>query len=128
MRLGSGHPTPGARHRGRDAGLETGFVVRLPSIPRAEMSEALSIRRDLSRCLGAFRRGVRALSEELEAVPESPDFLVEIVQELWQQQVAPQLNELKSRVEDDSSLRELAVRGGGARPGQPASLGSSRWG
>jgi hypothetical protein len=119
VELGIFAPTPIARRLGKNAAMADGLFDCLPSFPNATTSEILDIRTELSPSLGAFRKGIGSLTENLDVAPEDPDFGNE-VEYAWNETVAPQIDEIEEIVRQNKSMTDLMKRfgrdsiGGGA--------------
>lgn len=120
---------PLSRKHGSDAAMASGLFDFLPNFPHANTSEILDIRQALDKPLRAFRRGVRELSSEIDEEPESPQFGAAI-EDCWNLQVRPALDEIEEAILENSSLRDLlgrSIRDGASLPGltAAATLGAS---
>lgn len=115
---------PMSRRHGSDAAMASGLFDYLPNFPHANTSEILDIRDDLDAPLKAFRIGIRNLSKEISTDPESAEFGSEI-EDSWNLQVRPALDEIDALIRDNSSLSNLlgrTVRESASLPGLTAAV------
>jgi hypothetical protein len=109
VELGIFAPTPAARRLGKNAAMADGLFDCLPSFQNATTSEILDIRTELSPSLGAFRHGVGSLAENLEVMPEDPNFGDE-VEYAWNLKVAPAIDEIEETIRQNRSMTDLMKR------------------
>ena len=89
----------------RQAALGAGLIARLPAFPKAPMDELLGLRDDLSGPLIQYRGAVVNYSKEMPDVL-GKDLQFEVAQ-LWEEQVAPAVQEIEQRLVDHAWVREL---------------------
>ncbi|TDD28351.1 hypothetical protein E1218_07475 [Kribbella turkmenica] len=102
-------PAPHYARRAKNSGVGLGLLGNLPHFPRADISEILDVRKELTHPLGMFRRAVTGLQAGVQVEYGDPDFGPQ-VDELYVSQVRPALDEIDQLVHDNLSLRELATR------------------
>lgn len=90
----------------RQAALGAGLIARLPAFPQARMDELLDLRQDLAVPLIRYRGAVVGYSKQIPNVL-GQDLEFEISQ-LWEEQVAPAVQEVEQRLADHPLVRELA--------------------
>ena len=98
--------TPVAKRLGQHASMADGLFDHLPLFPYASTSEILDIRTELSPALGAFRAGVSGLTKNIDVAAEDPKFGEEI-EDAWNTEVAPALDEIEATIKDNSSMSDL---------------------
>jgi hypothetical protein len=96
----------GAERRGKQAAAATGFIGRMPALPRASMEQVLDVREELREPLGRFRPAVIRLARLIEGGMLSDDFAEE-VQDIYDSEVAPALEDIAGAFTRDAYLREL---------------------
>jgi hypothetical protein len=98
--------TPVAKRLGQHASMADGLFDHLPLFPYASTYEILDIRTELSPALGAFRAGVSGLTKNIDVAAEDPKFGEEI-EDAWNTEVAPALDEIEATIKDNSSMSDL---------------------
>jgi len=96
----------GAERRGKQAAAATGFIGRMPALPRASMKQVLDVREELREPLGRFRPAVIRLARLIEGGMLSGDVAAEI-QDIYDADVAPALEDIAAAFTRDAYLREL---------------------
>lgn len=102
-------PVPQVRQLGADASMAEGLFDKLPLFQYAKPREIIDIRTELSSSLGAFRLGVRSLTEDIDIAPEDPHFANEIA-DAWNQRVAPAIAEIEETIAENGSMTDLMQR------------------
>jgi hypothetical protein len=88
------------------AALGAGFVARLPAFTEAPMDEVLGLRGDLDGPLTRYRAAIAKFSH---TVPRMVGRDLEFeVGHLWEQEVAPALEEIGDLLHENAYVRELA--------------------
>ncbi|MBO0609878.1 hypothetical protein [Myceligenerans salitolerans] len=95
----------------KQAAVGGGLVAKLPSFPNSGMHDVLMLREDLGSPLGRYRRAVVALSEKLRSQAFDEESAVE-VEDLWRNDVAPTLDDLRDGMERHTFVRHLAKQVG----------------
>ena len=95
-----------ANRRGRQAAAATGFIARMPALPRASMDQVIEVRGELSEPLIRFRRAVIRIARMMEADLRSEDLAGE-TQDLYDSEVAPVLEEIAAAFTSNAYIREL---------------------
>lgn len=93
--------------RGRQIGAAAHLMSYLPAFPSASVSEILAIRNELMNPLIRFRSAVVKLAHLIDSAPYEPDFSVRI-EELYRDEVAPAVLEIREQVESNRFLQQLA--------------------
>ncbi|HVF14199.1 MAG TPA: hypothetical protein VM942_06335, partial [Acidimicrobiales bacterium] len=112
VRVGMLNPSSKMRARGRQAGVATGFLARLPTFPRASMDEIVDIRAELDRPLVRFRAEMVNVADGLGVEAFEPEF-DQAAEEAWMSKVHPALLELEELVEE----KRLRTQFGAKLPG-----------
>lgn len=114
VREGTLKPTSHMRSRGRQAGVATGFLARLPTFPLATMDEVVDIRAELDRPLVRFRAEMVNVAGNLGVDAFDPAF-DQAAEEAWISKVRPALLELEELVEEKHLLTQFGAKlpGGG---------------
>jgi hypothetical protein len=89
--------------------MADGLFDHLPSFQYATTSEILDVRSELSKYLGAFRQGVGGLAKKIEVTPEDPEFGA-AVEDAWNSDVAPALDEIDETIRQNQSMADLTKR------------------
>lgn len=105
---------PQMRARGRQAGVATGFLARLPTFPLATMDEIVDIRAELDRPLVRFRSEMVNVGGSLGVDAFDPAF-DEAAEEAWISKVRPALLEIEELVDEKRLRTQFAAKppGGG---------------
>jgi len=93
-------------------GLSGDLLWRLPMFEKAGVSEVLEIRDELSEHLGAFRDAVATSVATIESAPWAVADFAEETDHVFRENVAPAVERIEQRVEDDRDLKELTLRYG----------------
>lgn len=88
------------------AALGAGFVARLPAFTEAPMDELLDLRNDLGSPLTRYRGAIAKFSATMPRLVGRD--LDHEVGHLWEQEVAPALEEINALLHDHTYVRELA--------------------
>jgi hypothetical protein len=112
VRQGVIQPSSADKRRGKHGGLSGDLLRRLPMFEKAGVSEVLEIRDELSEHLGAFRDAVAASAATIESAPWAVDDFAEEADLVFRENVAPAVERIEQRVEDDRGLKELTLRYG----------------
>ena len=118
-------PTPAAKRRSKHGGLSGDLLQRLPMFEKADISEVLDIREQLSETLGAFREAVADSASTIESASWEVDRFTEEAEIIFQEVVAPAVDRIQQQVEEDVYLKELTYRYGPSLLGGVASIGRS---
>ena len=117
-------PTPAAKRRSKHGGLSRDLLQRLPMFEKADISEVLNIREQLSETLGAFREAVADSASTIESASWEVDRFTEEAEIIFQEIVAPAVDRIQQQVEEDVYLKELTYRYGPSLLGGVASIGA----
>ena len=112
VRQGVIRPSSADKRRGKHGGLSGDLLRRLPMFEKATVSEVLEIRNELSAHLGAFRDAVATSAATIEAAPWAVDDFAAEADLVFRENVAPAVEQIEQRVEEDRGLRELSLRYG----------------
>jgi hypothetical protein len=112
VRQGVIRPSSADKHRGKHGGLSGYLLRRLPMFEKATVSEVLEIRNELSAHLGAFRDAVATSAATIEAAPWAVDDFAAEADLVFRENVAPAVERIEQRVEEDRDLKELTLRYG----------------
>jgi hypothetical protein len=112
VRQGVIRPSSADKRRGKHGGLSGDLLRRLPMFEKATVSEVLEIRNELSEHLGAFRDAVATSAATIEAAPWAVDDFAAEADLVFRENVAPAVERIEQRVEEDLGLRELSLRYG----------------
>jgi hypothetical protein len=112
VRKGVIRPSSADKRRGKHGGLSGDLLRRLPMFEKATVSEVLEIRNELSEHLGAFRDAVATSAATIEAAPWAVDDFAAEADLVFRENVAPAVERIEQRVEEDLGLRELSLRYG----------------
>lgn len=106
------HENDRTGRRSRQVSVGTSLLGMVPSFDHITVAEAIDVRTELSPAVVRFRSAVGKFERELAAsAPASPELEADIVA-LWHDIVAPELEDLRGRIDDNRSLRLL--QGGAA--------------
>ncbi|MDQ3603259.1 MAG: hypothetical protein M3385_05305 [Actinomycetota bacterium] len=105
-------PSPGDTRRSKQGELSGDLLRRLPMFEKAGVSEVLEIRDELSEHLGAFREAVATSAATIESAPWAVADFAEEADLVFRENVAPAVERIEQRVEDDRDLKELTLRYG----------------
>lgn len=86
-----------ANSRSRHTAVGTGLMERLPAFPNAPMTHVLEAREDLSEGRAKYRKSTKHLADMLQSATLDETLPSEI-DELWNDDVRPSLNELRKTV------------------------------
>jgi hypothetical protein len=112
VRQGVIRPSSTDKRRGKHGGLSGDLLRRLPMFEEATVSEVLEIRNELSAHLGAFRDAVATSAATIEAAPWAVDDFAAEADLVFRENVAPPVERIEQRVEEDRDLKELTLRYG----------------
>jgi hypothetical protein len=112
VREGVIRPSSADKRRGKHGGLSGDLLRRLPMFEKATVSEVLEIRNELSAQLGAFRDAVATSAARIEAAPWAVNDFAAEAGLVFRENVAPAIERIEERVEEDRGLRELSMRYG----------------
>lgn len=101
--------SPVADNRFRRSTMGTGLVERLPTFPDASMAEVLEARDELAEGRARYRAAVKTLAENLQSAALDETLPSEI-DELWHDEVRPQLEGMRKTVEASRLAREAGKR------------------
>ena len=93
--------------RGREIGAASELLGYLPAFPQASLSDILEIRDELQKPLIKFRAAMVRLARLIDTEPYEAEFR-EAVEQIFREEVAPAIEELREEVEANSYLRQLA--------------------
>lgn len=117
-------PTPATKRRGKHGGLSGDLLQRLPMFEKADLSEVLDIRDQLSEHLGGFREAVAESAATIESAPWEVERFAEEAELVFQETVAPAVDRIEERVKTDTDLRALTYKYGPSLLGGSASIGA----
>jgi hypothetical protein len=92
--------------KGREAGLASDLLRRLPLFEDAPVDEILSIRRELDGSLIRFRDAVARFSDGMRAAGWDPEF-VDDAEDVFVREVEPAVQEIEDAVRDSSFVAQL---------------------
>ena len=92
--------------KGRQAGLASDLLRRLPLFEDAPVDEILSIRRELNGPLVRFRDAVARFSDGMRATGWDPEF-VDDAEDVFVREVEPAVQEIEDAVRDSSFVAQL---------------------
>ena len=92
--------------KGRQAGLTSDLLRRLPLFEDAPVDEILSIRRELDGSLIRFRDAVARFSDGMRAAGWDPEF-VDDAEDVFVREVEPAVQEIEDAVRDSSFVAQL---------------------
>lgn len=101
--------SPVADNRFRRSAVGTGLVERLPTFPDASMSEVLRARTELAEGRARYRVAVKHLAENLQSAALDETLPSEI-DELWNDEVRPELEGMRNTVTASRLARETGKR------------------
>lgn len=100
-------PSSVAILRSSEALLGGGFLIRLPALDVAPMTELLDLRRDLGGPLSRYRSGVANLASRLSSGPFDPE-VEEWVDHLFVSTVVPAVHEIREEMSAHGLVRDMA--------------------
>jgi hypothetical protein len=98
---------PTARRRGKNVGVASEFIARVPAFPEASIAEILGVREDLRPPLTRFRSAVSAFSSHVEAAAHEKDFAAEVA-DIYLAEVEPALQDIREAVDGNTYLKQLS--------------------
>lgn len=117
-------PTPTAKRRSKHGGLSGDLLQRLPMFEKADISEVLDIRDQLSEHLDVFREAVADSAATIESASWEVERFAEEAELVFRETVAPGVDRIEERVRADTHLKELTYRYGPSLLGGAASIGA----
>lgn len=117
-------PTPAAKRRSKHGGLSGDLLQRLPMFEKAGISEVLDVREQLSGDLGAFREAVADSAATIESASWEVERFAEEAELVFRETVAPAVDRIQQRVEEDAYLKKLTYKYGSSLLGGAASIGA----
>ena len=117
-------PTPASKRRSKHGGLSGDLLQRLPMFEKADISEVLDIREQLSGDLSAFREAVADSAATIESASWEVEQFAEEAELVFKETVAPAVGRIQQRVEGDAYLKDLTYKYGPSLLGGSASLGA----
>lgn len=99
-------PSPLIPTRSKQVSTAARYLGHLPAFERASIAEVLDIREELRVPLVRFRAAMIAMEKTIVSSVYEADF-VERVDELYHEQIAPALQEIDERVQDNTYLQQL---------------------
>ncbi|MEJ7567441.1 MAG: hypothetical protein WKF41_04165 [Gaiellaceae bacterium] len=95
-----------ARRRGKNVGIASDLIARVPAFPEATIAEILDIREELRGPLGRFRGAVSGFAARVETAAHEEDFTAEVA-DLYLAEIAPVVDEIREAVKTNAYLRQL---------------------
>lgn len=96
-----------AQKRSRRTATGARFLENLPAFPNAPMEQVLEAREELADDRASYRSSIRRVANELESNADDPMLIGEI-DELWRDEVRPQLVTMKKHAQATRVFRETA--------------------
>lgn len=102
-------PSPIRVEQGKETGLASDLIERLPLFDEASIPEILDIRNELEIPLTMFRQAVISYAKEIRTASWESDFSVEADQ-VFREKVAPAVIALEEAVKSNRSLADIATK------------------
>ena len=91
----------------RHAGVATNILMTLPTLESASFDELIDIKREYSKPLTLFRKGIYSFSEKVKSLPWDKDFQFECLK-LYDTEVTPSLLDINEQITQTSVLKNLS--------------------